>query len=105
MMASDYTKKIRKLEKSLKDLRLDLGEIVEARECAEKVETAGPDHLNRMQDGGRTADAVRMHRAWRVHHRPVVLAVLDDRRRSIEKRILSHEHKIQEAQGQRALRR
>ena len=88
MRKNDYTKKIRKLEKSLEELRRDLGEIVEARYCAEKA-IAG-----RLGEGPR----------WCVHHRPVVLAVLDDRRRSIEKRILSHEHKIQEAQGQRAMR-
>ena len=86
MRRNDYTKKIRKLEKSLKGLRRDLDEIVEARDCAERVADPGT--------------ACR----WAVQYRPVVLAVLDDRRRSIEKRILSHEHKIQEAQGLRALR-
>ena len=92
MRKNDYTKKIRKLEKSLEELRRDLGEIVEARDCAEKVQT------QEIQPGDTD------HRDWCIHHRPVVLTVLDDRRRSIEKRILSHEHKIQDAQGLRALR-
>ena len=92
MRRNDYTKKIRKLEKSLKGLRRDLEEIVEARDVAEKVKTSTSD------------DNTCLHAAWCITNRPVVLAVLDDRRRSIEKRILSHEHKIQEAQGQRAMR-
>ena len=92
MRRSDYTKKIRKLKKSLEELRRDLGEIVEARDCAEKVQT------QERQPGDMD------HRDWCCNYRQVVLAILDDRRRSIEKRILSHEHKIQDAQGQRAMR-
>ena len=95
MRRNDYTKKIRKLQKSLEELGRDLDESVEARDCAEKVRTVGdPDKM----------ECLRRHSDWCIHHRPVVLAVLDDRRRSIEKRILAHEHKIQEAQGLRALR-
>ena len=92
MRRHDYTKKIRKLEKSLEELRRDLGEIVEARDCAEKVQT------QERQPGDMD------HRDWCCNYRQVVLAILDDRRRSIEKRILAHEHKIQEAQGQRSMR-
>ena len=92
MRRNDYTKKIKKLKEGLEELRLDLGEIVEARACAEKVQT------QERQPGDMD------HRDWCCNYRQVVLAVIDDRRRSIEKRILSHGHKIQEAQGQRALR-
>jgi len=94
MRRNDYTKKIKKLKEGLEELRLDLGEIVEARDCAEKVQT------QEIRPGDNVTDAAW---SWCNNYRQVVLAVLDDRRRSIEKRILSHEHKIQEAQGLRSM--
>ena len=94
MRRNDYTKKIKKLKEGMEELRRDLEEIVDARDCAEKVRTVGdPDKM----------ECLRRHSDWHIHLRPVVLAVLDEKRRNLEARILSHEHKIQEAQGLRSM--